>query len=441
MQLGSLDDRLPLVQQAKLKDKVVLVRFDHNVVKKGVITDPFRIDRTLGTLFYIVAQGGRPIMMTHVGRPKDKKTGAISTGPESAVEPIVAYLESKLHSRIAVPGFPAGDGGIAAIDTSINHHIRHLRNGEIDGIYLPNTRWFAGEEAGGEVREEFALQLAGLADIYVNDAFGSWQPHASTFDVTRYLPSYAGWLLQDEMRHLEMVLNPDRPFVAVVAGAKYDTKIGPLSAIYDQVDHLILGGVIYNTYLCAKYGVKIAGVAEEDIAAARELVEADAEAGKIVELPLLVESEVLGREEGKHHTVAVADLKQGQEMGYVLDIDPASFDDPAVAEVLGSAATIFVNAVMGFTPHFTDGSRALDTTIDANRDAAKLYGGGDTLQEFKDLCPGLYLSVLDNAQYYFFTGGGSVLKAIEQRSPYGLEPVAALIDNARRNNHNGAPEE
>jgi len=437
MQLGSLDDRLPLVQRADLRGKVVLVRFDHNVVKKGVITDPFRIDRTIGTLFYIVAQGGRPIMMTHVGRPRDKKTGAIEVGPASGVEPIVAYLESKLHCRITVPSFPHGEGGIAAIDTSINHHIRGLRAGEIDGIYLPNTRWFAGEEAGGAAREEFALQLAGLADIYVNDAFGSWQPHASTFDVTQHLPSYAGWLLQDEMRHLEMVLNPARPFVAVVAGAKYDTKIGPLRAIYDQVDHLILGGVIYNTYLCAKYGVKIAGVSEEDIAAAQELVATDAEAGKIVELPLLVESDVLGCEEGKHRTVAVSDLRPGQEMGYVLDIDPASFDDPAVAEALGGAATIFVNAVMGFTPHFTEGSRALDTTIDANRDAAKLYGGGDTLQEFKDLCPGLYLSVLDDAQYYFFTGGGSVLKAIEQRSPYGLEPVTALMENARKNNHNG----
>ena len=149
MQLGSLDERLPLVQQAKLKDKVVLVRFDHNVVKKGVITDPFRIDRTLGTLFYIVAQGGRPIMMTHVGRPKDKKTGEIKADEASAVEPIVSYLEGKLHSRITVPSFPAGEQGIAAIDTSINHHIRRLRAGEIDGIYLPNTRWFAGEEANG----------------------------------------------------------------------------------------------------------------------------------------------------------------------------------------------------------------------------------------------------------------------------------------------------
>ena len=105
-----------------------------------------------------------------------------------------------------------------------------------------------------------------------------------------------------------------------------------------------------------------------------------------------------------------------------------SFEDPAAASVIASAKTIFVNAVMGFTPHFSAGSQALDQTIDRNSSALKMYGGGDTLQEFKDLCPGLYLSVMDNANYYFFTGGGTVLTAIEQGSPYGLKPVQALID-------------
>lgn len=428
----ALDPRLPLLQDADLAGKIVLVRFDHNVVKKGVIRDPYRIDRTIGTLFYIVAQGGKPILMTHVGRPRDKKTGNIKVGEDSSVGAIVAYLESKLHSRFLVPEFPSGDQGIAAIDTSINLAIKAVRRGEACGIYLPNTRWFAGEENGGEARESFALQLAGLADIFVNDAFGSWQPHASTFDVTRHLPSYAGWLMQAELANLAQVLNPQRPFLAVVAGAKYDTKIGPINALYEQVDRLILGGVIYNTYLCAKYGIKVAGVAESDITAARELVEKDAAAHKIVELPLVVESEVLGREEGKYRTRALSELKAGDELGYILDIDAASFADPAVREAVREAQTIFVNAVMGFTPHFTDGSRALDTSIDSNREATKLYGGGDTLQEFKDLNPGLYLSVQDDAQYYFFTGGGAVLKAIEQRSAYGMEPVSALMDNASR---------
>jgi phosphoglycerate kinase len=423
---------LPLIQDADLNGKIVLVRFDHNVVKNGEVRDPFRIDRTIGTLFHIVERGGRPIMMTHVGRPKDKKSGTIACRPDEAVEPIAQYLEQKLHTKIHIPRFGAdADKGIAGIDTSINLAIRELRERKFGAIYLPNTRWFQGEESKDGQRDSFALQLAGLADIYVNDAFGSWQPHASTYNITQHLPSYAGFLMQQELLNLERVLNPERPFLAVVAGAKYDTKIGPLSAIYDKVDRLVLGGVIYNTYLCAKYDVRIKGVLEEDIQLAKELVQKDAAKKKIVELPHIVESDVLeGRQEGRYRTISVKDFKPGNTYGYVLDIDPSSFEDRSVASTLDNAKTIFVNAVMGLTPHFSAGSQALDHTIDKNRTAMKMYGGGDTLQEFKDLCPGLYLSVMDNANYYFFTGGGTVLTAIEQGSPYGLKPVQALIEAA-----------
>jgi phosphoglycerate kinase len=425
---------LPLIQDADLNGKIVLVRLDHNVVKKGEIRDPFRIDRTIGTLFHIVERGGRPILMTHVGRPKDKKTGAIACRKEEAVESIAQYLEQKLHTKIHIPRFPVdAEKGITGIDTSINLAIRELKERRLGAIYLPNTRWFQGEESKGNASEDFALQLAGLADIYVNDAFGSWQPHASTYNVTRHLPSYAGFLMQQEIQNLGRVLEPERPFLAVVAGSKYDTKIGPLSAIYDKVDRLILGGVIYNTYLCAKYGVRMKGVLDEDIALAKALVEKDRAQKKIVELPQVVESDVMEeRKAGKFRTLSVKDMKQGNSYGYVLDIDPASFEDSAVAAALREAKTVFVNAVMGLTPHFSAGSQALDNTIDKNRTAMKMYGGGDTLQEFKDLCPGLYLSVMDNANYYFFTGGGTVLTAIEQGSPYGLKPVQALIEAGKR---------
>jgi phosphoglycerate kinase len=424
-----LDPRLPLIQSADLNDKIVLVRFDHNVVKDGKIRDPYRIDCSLGTLYNIVERGGRPILMTHVGRPKDKKTGEIRCIPGESVEPIVEYLEHKLHTRFHIPKFYIDQKfGIPSIDTSINLAIRDLRERRVGGIYLPNTRWFQGEEAEGELRDQFALQLAGLADIFVNDAFGSWQPHASTYDITKYLPYYAGFLMQQEIINLDFVLNPQRPFLAVVAGAKYDTKIKPLYAIYDKVDYLILGGVIYNTFLCAKYGIFIEGIPEKDIIAAKDLVEKDKVNKKIIELPYIVESDTTeGKIEGKYRTISIEDFKKGKKYGYILDIDPKSFKDPFMTETLLSARTIFVNAVMGYTPHFTTGSEALDRTIDQNRVALKMYGGGDTLQEFKDLCPGLYLSVLDNTQYYFFTGGGTVLTAIEQGSPYGLKPVQALM--------------
>lgn len=429
--MSTVDPRLPVVQNAPIEGKVVLVRFDHNVVKKGEIRDPYRIDRTLGTLYNIVERGGRPILMTHIGRPRDKKTGEIHCREEESVRPIVDYLERKLHIKFHIPEFHVADrAGITGIDTSVNHAIRALRERRIGGIYLPNTRWFQAEETKSGEGSKLALQLAGLADIFINDAFGSWQPHVTTYDVTRLLPSFAGFLMQEEIVNLDYVLNPARPFTAVVAGSKYDTKIGPLYAIYRKADRLILGGVIYNTFLCAKYGITIAGVTAADIEAARELVEMDREQKKIVELPYVVESDIPdGKVEGKYRTISLKDFTRGGSYGYILDIDRRSFADETVLAGILSANTIFVNAVMGFTPHFTDGSQALDETIDRNTHAKKLYGGGDTLQEFKSLCPGLYLSVLDNAQYYFFTGGGTVLTAIEQGSPYGLKPIQALMEN------------
>ena len=123
----------------------------------------------------------------------------------------------------------------------------------------------------------------------------------------------------------------------------------------------------------------------------------------------------------------------------MLDIDPRSFEEQTVAAALSAAKTIFVNAVMGYTPHFSAGSHALDNTIDRNKDAMKMYGGGDTLQEFKNLLPGLYLSVMDDASYYFFTGGGTVLTAIEHGSPYNLEPVQALMEANRKQGKRGNP--
>ncbi len=424
-----LDSRLPLIQNADLRGKIVLVRVDHNVVKQGIIRDPYRIDQTLGTLYNIVERGGRPILMTHVGRPRDKKTGQIVCDTKDSVDPIVQYLQQKLHTKFYIPRFDIHpEKGILGIDTSINLAIKNLKNHNVGGIYLPNTRWFLGEESKDELRQRFALQLAGLADVFVNDAFGSWQRHVSTCDITEFLPSYAGYLMQQEILHLNHVLNPQRPFLAVVAGSKYDTKIGPLLALYENVDHLILGGVIYNTFLCAKYGISINGVTKEDIQAASDLVARDKKQKKILELSYLVESDILNEKiPGKYRTISIKDFQHGRKFGYILDVSAESFNEDNILNSISKAKTIFVNAVMGYTPYYTEGSEALDRTIDKNRDAMKLYGGGDTLQEFKNICPGLYLSVLDNTKYYFFTGGGTVLKAIQEGTPYKIEPVNALM--------------
>jgi phosphoglycerate kinase len=409
--------------------KVVLVRVDHNVVKKGVIKDPYRIDATIGTLYAIAEKGGRPILMTHVGRPRDKKSGRITCKETESVRPIVRYLEQKLPVKIHVQDFHTdAENGILHIDDTVQSPIEDLKRGRIGMIYLPNSRWFQGEQAKGSERDALAKELGDMADLYVNDAFGSYRAHASTYDVAKHLPSYAGHLLQKELKNLHRVLEPQRPFVAVIAGAKYDTKIGPLKALYNKVDHLILGGLMYNTFLSAKYNVQIAGVSEEDCALAQELVNLDKREHKILELSHLVESDRIDKKvEGAYRTRSIDDFKEGETYGYFLDIDPRSFEAPEVKDIILKARTIFVNAVMGLMPLFFEGSQALYRLIATNGSAWKLFGGGDTLQELKTLCPGIYMAGLDTPETYYFTGGGSVLAAIEQGSPYGLEPVDALM--------------
>jgi phosphoglycerate kinase len=420
-----------LLQDADLKGKIVLVRVDHNVVKKGIIYDPYRIDATIGTLYYINAKGGKIILMSHVGRPKNKKTGEIKISNDTSVQPIVEYLKTKLHINFKTPEFQEFENkGYLGIETSINHLIRELKEDKIDGIYLPNTRWFYGEESKTEDADRFAYQLAGLADIFVNDAFGSWQAHASTVKVTKYLPSYVGFLMQKEIENLDRIYNPERPFVAVVAGSKFDTKIDSLYALLKTSDYLILGGVIYNAYLSAKYGIEIKGIEEEDLQHAKDFVEyAKDYPGKLIELQYIVESDTLeGKLEGQHRTINIKELKPGQKLNYVLDVKKESFKEENVLEVFHGAKTVFVNAVMGLTPFFNEGTIALDELIDENPEAVKLYGGGDTMQELKRLLPGLYIVALDNPKYYIFTGGGAVLKAIQEGNTLGLAPVKALCD-------------
>jgi phosphoglycerate kinase len=424
---------IPRIQDADLKGKVVLVRVDHNVAKEYMIKDPFRIDVTFGTLFNILSKGGKLILMSHVGRPKDKKTGKINLDSKFDVKPIVDYLYNKLYTKFIVPDFKEdkAEGGYIGIDTAVNLLIKKLRKGEIDGIYLPNIRWFQGEEAKGIDSEKFGEQLAGLADVFVNDAFGSWQPHTSTVNVTEHLPSYAGYLMQHEIANLDQIYNPNHPMLAVIAGAKFDTKIGPLNSLLEKVDYLMMGGVIYNAYLCVKHNIEIKGIAAEELKIAAEFYKLSLKyPGKLVEPPFIVESDTLeGKREGQFRMRDVTKLKPGTKLNYVLDVHESSFDVPEIKTIVLGAKSIFVNAVMGFTPHFGEGTKKMYSLIDENKAANKMYGGGDTLQEFRSMLPGKYIQAVDDPNYYFFSGGGTILKAIHEGCVTGLKPVQALIDN------------
>ena len=207
-----------------------------------------------------------------------------------------------------------------------------------------------------------------------------------------------------------------------------------LSALLERSDHLVLGGVIYNAYLAARYGVSIEGIGPDDLDGARAFLERiKGLEDRIVELPVVVESDRFGAPRpGGTRQVRIADLNHGDKLGWILDVDASSFEEPGIQKIFMDAHTIFVNAVMGLTPHFNEGTIALDQLIDQNRHAVKLYGGGDTMQELKRLLPGLYIVALDSPDYYIFTGGGAVLKAIEAGTAQGMAPVQALLENRGR---------
>lgn len=412
---------------ADLKGKVCLVRMDHNVVKNGIIKDTMRIDATIPTLIHIYKKGGLPVLMTHIGRPFDKKTGSINISEGDSVLPIVQYLENKFQLQGLIPDCKA-ESKIGITDLApIGIAIEALKKGAADFVYLPNTRWFKGEEAKDESADIFAQGLANYADVYINDAFGSWQAHSSTYNIAKFLPSYAGLLMQKEIANLNKVFEPQRPFLAIVAGAKFDTKIGPLSSLIKIADRLILGGVIYNAYLCSKYKIQIEGVTKEDIEFANKfIIDSKDYLDKIVELPIIVENVGIEKRQGTKE-LEVQTLKPGTKLNYILDVGAQNFAREEIKKVFQEAGTIFVNAVMGYTALYPEGSMAMYSLIDQCPKAIKLFGGGDTIQDFKEYLPGIFSKAQNDLSYYFFTGGGAILDAIQQGSPYGMKPVQMLI--------------
>jgi phosphoglycerate kinase len=450
--------------------------------------DSFRIESSIATLYNIIERGGRPIIMTHVNRPrtidKKKKKSKIEIDEDlDSTKVIAKYLTKKLGCVFACPSFDYkkkyskngaddedegkkeredddvgdDDGGIREIDENVmKQMIEDLRERRIGGIYMPNMRWFSGEERVNEpVGGKLARELAKYADVFVNDAFGSWQPHVSTKTIAELLPSCAGLLLQRELDAMRRVLEPKRPFVAIVAGSKVNTKIGTLINVAKKCDALILGGVIYNAYLSAKYGVKIKGVDDEDVLLAKKyLIDEEEVQKKLLELPTLVESELLdgcgcipengkctttttnnnnnnnNNDDGGVKLVHVKDMKAGNSYGYINDVAKVSYTDARIVEAIKSAQTILVNAVMGYTSKgFHEGTIGLDELIFKNNEHADIFfGGGDTLQEFKSLSPASYLSAMENPRAYLFTGGGTVLKVIEEGEVGKLEIVRVLTE-------------
>ena len=390
------------MEKKSLKDIVVMgkkvfVRVDYNVpMKDGVITNDNRIRATLPTLEYLLAQNAALVLASHLGRPKGAPV------PEFTLAPVAKRLSELLGKEVLFAPDCVGEEAAAMA--------KALKPGQI--LLLENLRYHKEEEKNDP---EFSRQLASLAEVAVNDAFGvSHRAHASVEGITKYIPTVAGFLLEKEILFLgQAVNNPVRPFVAIIGGAKLSDKIGVIENLLTKVDRLIIGGGMANTFLAAKGFATGKSLVEEDkLDLARELMVKAKNAGKELLLPVDVTIADRFAADAANKVVA-ADAIEGDWMA--LDIGPVT--SKAYAEALKDAKTVVWNGPMGVFEMdvFAKGTEAVAKAVAASG-AKSIVGGGDSIAALEKL--GLAREIT-----HISTGGGASLEFLEGKV---LPGVAAL---------------
>ena len=374
----------------------MLLRVDFNVpMEAGVITDDARIRGALPTIRYLLDRDSRVVICSHLGRPGGRAVARLS------LRPAAAHLERLLGKPVVFVGQTVGPEAA--------EEARALGPGEL--LLLENTRFHPQETAN---RPEFARELAALADVYVNDAFGTiHRAHASTEGVAHHLPSAAGMLLDREVQVLEVVLkDPARPFVVVLGGAKISDKIGVISSLIERTEALLIGGGMANTFLAAQ-GFDIADslVDPHSYEAAREL---SSKAGAKLHLPTDALAADSASSNATTQVVNVGDVPGGWQ---VLDIGPRTLE--AFSNTVRKAGTVFWNGPMGVfeLAPFAAGTVGLATAI-AESDAVSIVGGGDSAAAVRQ-------AGLQNRFTHLSTGGGAALAFLEGKRLPGLEVLQA----------------
>lgn len=384
------------VKDVDVKGKKVLVRVDFNVpIKDGKVGDDTRIRAALPTVKYLMDEGAAVILCSHLGRPKDEPDPAYS------MKPVADYLSELLGKPVAFADDCVGPVAEAAA--------AKLSAGDV--LVLENTRFHIEEKKNDP---EMSRQLAALADVFVNDAFGSaHRAHASTEGVTKFLPSVAGFLLEKEIEYLDQAIeNPKRPFVAILGGAKVSDKIGVIKNLLAKADTVLIGGGMANTFFKAQgYPVADSLVEDEVLDTARELVEAG---GAKLRLPVDVVIADKFEDSAQFKVIDVGPVPDGWR---ILDIGPQTVAN--FSKVISEAGTVVWNGPMGVfeMPNFAKGTFAIAKAV-ADSQAISIIGGGDSAAAIAQ-------SGLADKISHISTGGGASLEMLEGIPLPGL---AALMD-------------
>lgn len=384
------------IRDIDVKGKRVLVRVDFNVpVKDGKVGDDTRIRAALPTIKYLLENGAALILCSHLGRPKGQPL------PEYSLKPVADYLAQLIGQPVSFAEDCIGPKAETAAQA--------LKLGDI--LVLENTRYHAGETKNDP---EMAKQLASLADVFVNDAFGTaHRAHASNVGVADHLPAVAGFLLEKEIKYLgQAVADPEKPFVAILGGAKISDKIGVIKNLLTKADSILIGGGMANTFFKAQgYPVADSLVEDEALETAKEIL---AEAGEKFRLPVDVVIADKFEADAAHKVMSTGPIPDGWR---ILDIGPETMEH--FAKIIGDAKTVVWNGPMGVFefPEFAKGTFAIAQAA-AESDAVTIVGGGESVAAVKG-------SGLADKITHISTGGGASLEMLEGLI---LPGVAALQD-------------
>jgi len=389
------------VRDVDIRGKRVLVRVDFNVPidpETGAIADDTRIRAVLPTLNYLLDKRARPILCSHLGRPKGKE-------PRLSLAPVAKCLSQLLNLPVKMAEDCTG--------LKVEEATRSLAEGQV--LLLENIRFYPGEERN---EPAFAQALARLGDIFVNDAFSvCHRSHASTVGITKYLPAVAGFLLEKELDTITQALdNPRRPFTAVIGGKKVSDKMGIIENILDKVDSLLIGGGMGSTFLKSlRYNMGQFMVEKETVGFVQKLVDDAGRKGVHLLLPIDVVVADSFEPQGKSKTVSIADVPKGW---YVMDIGPRTIE--VFVPKLRKSQTVIWNGPVGVSelPKFQKGTRAIATALASlGATATTIVSGGSTAEAVQEM------GLVDKLTHVSI-GGGASLRLLEGKT---LPGVASLM--------------
>ena len=392
------------IRDIEVEGKRALVRVDFNVpldMKTGAITDDSRIRAALPTIRYLVDHRAKVILCSHLGRPDGKVVEELRMAP----------IAQRLSQLTNLPVSTASD----CIGADVEKAVSTLKEGDI--LLLENIRFHTEEEANDP---SFAQALAKLADIYVDDAFGTaHRAHASTVGIAKYLPAVAGFLMEKELKALGSILtNPEHPFGALLGGAKVSDKIGLIQNISDKVDLLLIGGGMAATFLKAQgYEVGLSLVETDKQGLAHELIEATKRKG----VSLLVPADVMVADsinaEATGEIVPIADIPTNKS---IVDIGPKTVE--LFSQQIRQCQTVFWNGPLGVyeIPQFARGTKAMVELL-ASMKATTVIGGGSTAEIVEEMN-------LTHKMTHVSTGGGASLNFLKGKS---LPGVSVLLDKEK----------